>query len=87
MKIVGGHLVFFVLLILPFFVFSQVYECEFKAPVINIDFGTTTNFKNIDLSFPNNYSKSKNACPDDGQFTFTNYSPSCFDGKWHELMM
>jgi hypothetical protein len=85
MKIVRGLLVFFIFL-LPFFVFSQVYDCDFRTPLIQIDFGTITNFKNIDLSFPNNYSKSKNDCPADGQYNFTNYSASCFDGKWHELL-
>jgi hypothetical protein len=65
--------------------FSQANDCDFKAAVINIDFGTVANVKNIDLAFPVNYSKSKTSCPDDGQYIITNYSPSCFSGKWHAL--
>ncbi len=66
--------------------FSQTTDCEFKLAVINIDFGTVANLKNIDLSLPKNYSKSKVVCPDDGQYAITHFSPPCFDYKWHALL-
>jgi hypothetical protein len=65
---------------------AQEYNCNFKDPVITIDFGTLDNKKDIDLSSLKNYGISKKICPNDGQYCFAAFTNDCFSGKWHSIM-
>ncbi len=64
---------------------AQTLDCSFGEPIIKIDFGTTSDAKDINLTALKRYGKSKNSCPTDGNYAFTNYTSDCFAGKWHSL--
>lgn len=65
---------------------AQQYDCNFKAPVINIDFGNSSNQKDINLLPIENYRKvTDDGCPADGNFSFVPYTTNCFGGNWHTL--
>lgn len=64
---------------------GQQYDCNFKEPIIKIDFGNGNEETGPKLSSLKNYKKTKSACPDDGQFTFTSFTEGCFGSKWHTL--
>ena len=65
---------------------AQQYDCNFKAPVINIDFGNSSNQKDINLLPIENYQKvMDDGCPADGNFSFVPYTSNCFGGNWHTL--
>jgi hypothetical protein len=73
----------FTFLFASFALYGQSYDCNFSSPVLKIDFGTLGFGKDFNLSTLKNYSKKKSGCPNDGEYSFTNYSSNCFDGKWH----
>lgn len=76
------------LLIIFFFThlsFTNAQDCNYNESVVKIDFGTNTNPKDINLSGLKNYRKIEGICPNDGQYSFTNYTYDCFVGKWHTL--
>lgn len=65
---------------------AQQYDCNFKTPVINIDFGNSSNQKDINLLPAENYHKVTDyECPADGNFSFMPYTSNCFGGNWHTL--
>ncbi len=65
---------------------AQQYDCNFKGPVINIDFGSSNNQKEINLLPIANYNKiSDDGCPNDGNFSFASYLSGCFGANWHTL--
>ncbi len=64
---------------------AQQLNCNYKAPAVNIDFGTAGTETDIKLSSLKNYRKSKNDCPDDGRFALTPYTINCFGNRWHSL--
>ncbi len=65
---------------------AQTLGCAFKEPIITINFGTTSNPKDIDLAVLKSYGKSKSTCPIDGSYIFTDYTANCFGSKWHTLL-
>ena len=82
-------IVFFLFIATVFFkqtVLAQQYDCNFKEPVINIDFGSSRNQKEINLLPIANYNKiADNECPNDGNFSFASYISGCFGANWHQL--
>ena len=60
-------------------------QCSYTEASIKIDFGTNNNPKDINLSALKSYKKISDKCPNDGEYSFTNYTFDCFDGKWHTL--
>jgi hypothetical protein len=60
-------------------------NCNYKSPIINIDFGTADTEAAVDLSSLKNYRKAKNDCPDDGRFALTPFTINCFGSRWHSL--
>jgi hypothetical protein len=67
------------------FMLAQQLNCNYKAPIVNIDFGTADTEAALDLSSLKNYRKAKNDCPDDGRFALTPFTINCFGSRWHSL--
>jgi len=67
-------------------VFAQSYNCNFKAPVVTIDFGTVDNAKDYYFAGVKNYSQVNGECPNDGYYSFVSYTNDCFGGNWHSLL-
>lgn len=67
------------------YLLAQTFNCNFKTPVLIIDFGNTTRPKNINLTALNNYQEINSDCPDDGYYTFASFTNGCFDNHWHSL--
>ncbi len=65
--------------------FINAQDCMYKESIVNINFGTNNNPKDINLFALKNYQKVVGICPNDGQYSFTNYTYDCFVGKWHTL--
>jgi hypothetical protein len=63
--------------------FAQQCDGSLGDTVVKIDFGTVSNPQPIPPL--NGYIYQASACPDEGHFTITASSPSCFDNSWHEL--
>ena len=75
------------LFFLPFlYTQAQQINCNYYTPQVQIDFGTATHIKEINLSYLYNYKKINSQCPDDGYFTYTNYTNNCFNGNWYTLI-
>lgn len=84
----GSTIFFFIITATLFFFKSaqgQQYGCNFKAPVINIDFGTEDGKKEVTAVRSPNYNKVSCVCPNDGDYTYTSYTSDCFGGNWHTL--
>ncbi len=64
---------------------AQSVTCEYKQTVINLDFGTSSNRKDVALSFLKNYQQTNSTCPDDGWFSYSAYTTDCFNGNWHNV--
>ena len=56
----------------------------FKPPQITIHFGSG-NVHDINASGYSNYERVQDYCPDDGHYTYTNYTSDCFGGLWHTV--
>lgn len=65
---------------------AQTYNCNFKEPVVTIDFGTVDNGKDYNLPGVKKYSKADDGCPNDGYYSFVPYTSDCFNGTWHSLL-
>lgn len=64
---------------------AQQYDCNFKSPVINIDFGTGDGEKEVTAVRPPNYHKVNYVCPNDGNYAYAAYTSDCFGGNWHTI--
>jgi hypothetical protein len=64
---------------------AQQYDCNFKAPVINIDFGTGNPDKEVTAVRPPNYHKVNFVCPNDGDYVYATHTSDCFGGNWHTV--
>jgi hypothetical protein len=64
---------------------AQQINCNYFTPLVQINFGNTSQSKEINLSYLHNYKKTNSQCPDDGYFTYTNFTSNCFNGNWHTL--
>ena len=64
---------------------AQQYDCNFKPPVITIDFGTSHHEKDVDLSSLSNYNEVRDECPADGNYSFLTHTSSCFNNNWSIL--
>ena len=56
----------------------------FKPPQITIHFGRG-NVHDINTGGYSNYERVQHYCPNDGHYTYTNYTSDCFDGVWHTV--
>jgi hypothetical protein len=75
----------FLILLLPsFYLKAQVFNCTFKAPLININFGTG-DIKDLNQLASYSYSRVPHSCPSDGHYTYTSYTSDCFRGDWITL--
>ncbi len=76
-------LLLFCLCAAQFFAVAQTTDCNFKQPVITIDFGDDRNPRNFSLSqLKDNYRRVDHFCPNDGEFTFTSHTRDCYMGNW-----
>ena len=56
----------------------------FKAPQITIHFGSG-NVHDINTGGYSHYERVQDYCPNDGHYTYTNYTSDCFGGVWHTV--
>jgi hypothetical protein len=71
----------FLLLIHHFQLSGQTLNCTFKAPVVNIDFGTGQ-VEDLNPGGTAAYQRVSTSCPSDGHYTYTSYTSDCFRGDW-----
>jgi hypothetical protein len=70
------------LLIFPgFLANAQTLDCTFKAPVVNINFGTGS-VEDLNPGGTAAYQRVSTSCPSDGHYTYTSYTSDCFRGDW-----
>jgi len=63
---------------------AQSTDCVLKPPQITIHFGSG-NVYDINMGGYSNYERVQNYCPEDGHYTYTNYTSDCFDDDWHTV--
>ncbi len=64
---------------------AQQYNCNFKEPLLTIDFSAGENEKNInELSLPK-YRQDFSTCPNDGYYSFVSNTSNCFNDDWLTL--
>ena len=62
---------------------AQTANCEFKQPVVTINFGSGDQ---EDVTDPlADYQRVRSYCPTDGHYTITDYTGDCFRGDWLTL--
>ena len=71
----------FLLLIHHFQLRGQTLNCTFKAPVVNINFGTGE-VEDLNPGGTEAYQRVSTSCPSDGHYTYTSYTSDCFRGDW-----
>jgi gliding motility-associated-like protein len=54
-------------------------------PIINFTFGAGTNYGSPLATGATNLQYVANGCPNDGQYTITNYTSGCFNNSWHTV--
>jgi hypothetical protein len=77
--------IFFLLLLAavkPVCLQAQQYDCNFKNPVITINFGDDRNPRDFSLSQLKDYRRINGICPNDGEFAFTSFTRDCYMGNW-----
>ncbi|MEJ7677452.1 MAG: hypothetical protein WKG06_06195 [Segetibacter sp.] len=73
---------FLMLLCMQMRLHAQQNNCIFKEPALKIDFGTGNDIPAINIFPLPNYRLVKNACPDDGYYSFVSSTGDCFNGDW-----
>jgi len=65
---------------------AQTLDCNFKSPVITIDFGDDRNPQDFALTqLKDHYRRVDHVCPNDGEFAFSSYTSNCYFGNWHNI--
>jgi gliding motility-associated-like protein len=73
-----------VILFLTLFTKAQLCTGSLGDPVVNITFGSGGN--NTGYTPTSGYTYTSNTCPNDGSYTITNSTSSCFGGSWHSVL-
>ena len=76
-------LLFLWILSSAFLLKAQPANCEFKQPVITINFGSGDE-DDVTAPLPD-YERVRSYCPTDGHYTLTDYTSDCFRGDWLTL--
>jgi hypothetical protein len=63
---------------------AQSTNCVFKQPLITIHFGMG-DVHDANAVMPSNYERVERYCPNDGHYTYTDYTSDCFGGNWHTV--
>lgn len=71
----------FLLLIHHFQLTGQTLNCTFKAPVVNITFGTGE-VEDLNPGGTAAYQRVATSCPSDGHYAYTSYTSDCFRSDW-----
>lgn len=76
------------ILLLLFFQFPNLSQAQLCSgslgdPVVNITFGTSAG--NSGFNAPPGYTYISSSCPNDGQYTITTVTSSCWNGTWHTV--
>jgi hypothetical protein len=66
--------------------FAQPANCVFKDPIVKIGFGTNDQPAIVKLSGLPKYRERIDACPDDGYYSYAQYTSGCFGGNWIDLL-
>jgi hypothetical protein len=56
-----------------------------KDPIIKVDFGSGNNVPEFNAVGLANYERVEDYCPNDGFYTYTNYTSDCFNRDWFTL--
>jgi gliding motility-associated-like protein len=73
------------IIIIPKPVEAQLCQGSLGDPVVNITFGAGTNPGQPLKAATTSYSFKSADCPDDGFYTITNSTTTCFNNTWHSL--
>lgn len=64
---------------------AQKNNCIYKDPVFTLNFGTTaSNYVPVMYDLEH-YKITANPCPNDGFYSFSAASGTCFEGRWHHI--
>lgn len=69
----------------PHAIRAQGVDCNFKPPILTVDFGSRNNVPGIYLSALRNYRNVGHNCPNDGHYSFSSETSDCFNGTWHTI--
>ncbi len=64
---------------------AQICQGSLGDPIINITFGSGANPGPSMPAATTNYQYVTTSCPNDGQYTLTNYTSKCFDSTWYTV--
>ncbi len=64
---------------------AQSLDCNFKAPVLKIDFTNEGKDPDINIGYLSNYRKVDYSCPPDGNYAFVSSTSGCFNNDWITL--
>ena len=67
------------------FAVAQLCTGSLGDPIINLTFGNNTTSSGSLKPGVTNMNYTSNACPNDGDYTLTNATSSCFNNSWHTL--
>lgn len=78
------RIVIILALFIPFSSTAQLCNGSFGDPVVSITFGSSAG--NSGFNAPPGYTYTSSSCPDDGFYTITTSTTSCFGGNWHPVV-
>lgn len=84
MSVIGRVLVSCYILCCSLELSAQLCTGSLGDPVVNIDFGSASN-PGGQYAPPGAYTYIASSCPNDGFYTLTGSSSSCFGGSWHTV--
>jgi hypothetical protein len=61
---------------------TSAQQLTYKAPILQIDFGSRNNPSPFIMGNLKAYQQQKGTCPDDGNYAFASYTSNCFNGDW-----
>ena len=70
----------------PFFSTGQPAGCQLKDPIVAIDFGIGKNIRDFNATEHENYHRVNDDCPEDGFYSYTNYTSNCFNNDWFTIV-
>jgi hypothetical protein len=63
---------------------GQSTNCVLQPPLITIHFGSG-NVHDLNTVASSDYERVQDDCPQDGYYTYTDYTSDCFNGIWHTV--
>lgn len=61
---------------------TSAQQLTYKAPILQIDFGSRNNPSPFSMGSLKTYRQQNGTCPDDGNYAFAAFTSNCFNGDW-----